>query len=28
VIPALEIPFSAGAAETGFSFRWIVGFGR
>ena len=28
VIPALEIPFSAGPADIGFSFRWIVGFGR
>jgi hypothetical protein len=28
VIPALEVPFSAGDAATGFSFRWIYGFGR
>ena len=28
VIPALEVPFSAGAAETGFSFRWVYGFTR
>jgi hypothetical protein len=28
VIPALEVPFSAGNSETGFSFRWVYGFGR
>ncbi len=26
VIPALEVPFSTGAAETGFSLRWVYGF--
>jgi len=28
VVPALEIPFSSGAADAGFSFRWVYGFGR
>lgn len=28
VIPALEVPFSAGDSATGFSFRWVYGFGR
>jgi hypothetical protein len=28
VIPALEVPFSAGSADTGFSFRWVYGFAR
>ena len=28
VIAALEIPFSAGDSATGFSFRWVYGFGR
>jgi hypothetical protein len=28
VIPALEVPFSAGTAESGFSLRWVYGFSR
>ena len=28
VISAVEVPFSAGTADTGFSFRWVYGFGR
>jgi hypothetical protein len=28
VIPAVEVPFSAGAADAGFSFRWVLSFGR
>ena len=28
VIPALEVPFSTSSADTGFSFRWVYGFGR
>lgn len=28
VIPALEVPFSAGTADSGFSLRWVYGFGR
>jgi hypothetical protein len=28
VIPALEVPFAAGAADSGFSLRWVYGFGR
>ena len=27
VLAALEIPFSAGDSATGFSFRWVYGFG-
>ena len=26
VVPALEVPFSAGTANTGFSLRWVYGF--
>lgn len=28
VIPALEVPFSAGTTDAGFSFRWVYGFSR
>ena len=28
VIPALEVPFSAGTTDAGFTIRWIYGFGR
>ena len=28
VVPALEVPFSAGTTDAGFSLRWVYGFGR